>query len=82
MEDKIVVRPSPRGSAKNKRWISERELEVVQAIQEGKNNKEIAVQLGITEVTVKTHRHKILKRLGCRKTSELLTLLFRDEVIS
>src|SRR5579875_358379 len=44
--------------------LTNRELEVLQAIVAGKSNKEIAFGLGISEATVKTHINNILSKLG------------------
>src|SRR6266446_6310573 len=44
--------------------ISPRELEVLKAVAAGKSNKEIGVQLFITEGTVKTHVASLLVKLG------------------
>ncbi len=44
--------------------ISPRELEVLQCVAAGKSNKEIGVQLFITEGTVKTHVKSLLEKLG------------------
>lgn len=44
--------------------LSPRELEVMQAIAAGKSNKEIGVQLFISEGTVKTHVASLLGKLG------------------
>jgi len=44
--------------------ISPRELEVLQCVAAGKSNKEIGVQLFITEGTVKTHVRSLLEKLG------------------
>jgi two-component system NarL family response regulator len=43
---------------------SPRELEVLSSMASGKINKEIGVQLGITESTVKTHVASLLVKLG------------------
>jgi len=44
--------------------LSPRELEVLKAVAAGKSNKEIGVQLFITEGTVKTHVASLLVKLG------------------
>jgi len=44
--------------------LSPRELEVMKAIAAGKSNKEIGVQLFISEGTVKTHVASLLGKLG------------------
>jgi two-component system NarL family response regulator len=44
--------------------LSPRELEVLKAVAAGKSNKEIGVQLFISEGTVKTHVESLLGKLG------------------
>lgn len=44
--------------------LTQREQEVLGALAEGKANKEIAADLGITEKTVKVHVSHILSKLG------------------
>jgi len=44
--------------------LSPRELEVLKAVAAGKSNKEIGVQLFISEGTVKTHVESLLNKLG------------------
>ncbi len=44
--------------------LSPRELAVLQCVATGKSNKEIGVQLFITEGTVKTHVKSLLEKLG------------------
>jgi len=44
--------------------LSPRELTVLQCVAAGKSNKEIGVQLFITEGTVKTHVRSVLEKLG------------------
>lgn len=44
--------------------LTERELEVIRLLADGKSNKEIALLLNISETTVKTHVSKILSKLN------------------
>jgi len=44
--------------------LSDRELEVLRAVAQGERSKEIAVQLGISERTVKAHLASIYNKLG------------------
>ena len=44
--------------------LSPRELEVLQAVAAGKNDRDTAAQLSITESTVKTHVRSLLEKLG------------------
>ena len=50
--------------------LSERELEVLALIAEGKSNKEIAAVLYIAEGTVKNHVTNILGKLGVRDRTQ------------
>jgi NarL family two-component system response regulator YdfI len=44
--------------------VTEREMEVLRAVGEGLTSKQIALQLGITERTVKAHLTNIYNKLG------------------
>ncbi len=44
--------------------LTEREKEILKAVADGQRSKEIAVQLGITERTVKAHLSSIYNKLG------------------
>jgi DNA-binding NarL/FixJ family response regulator len=50
--------------------LSERELEVLNLVAGGANNKEIATQLFIAEGTVKNHLTNILSKLGVRDRTQ------------
>jgi len=51
---------------------SKREIEIIKFIADGLDNNEIAASLFISPLTVKTHRHNILKKTDCKNTSELI----------
>lgn len=50
--------------------ISPRELAVLQALAEGRSNKEIAALLHVSPNTVKTHLARIFEKLGARRRTE------------
>lgn len=54
--------------------LSARELEAAQWIITGRLNKQIAVELGITEKTVKAHRARVLEKMGVTSVVELARL--------
>jgi two-component system, LuxR family, response regulator FixJ len=54
--------------------LSERELEVLSHVVQGKMNKEIAADLNINERTVKLHRTSITRKLRVQSTVELSRL--------
>jgi DNA-binding NarL/FixJ family response regulator len=51
--------------------LTEREMSVVQAIQEGKSNKIIAYKLCICEGTVKVHLRNIMKKLNAKNRTDV-----------
>lgn len=51
--------------------LSDREVEVMRLIVEGKLNKQIADQLGIAMRTVEVHRARVLQKTGARNSAEL-----------
>lgn len=50
--------------------ISPRELDVLQALAEGRSNKEIAALLHVSPNTVKTHLARLFEKLGARRRTE------------
>ncbi|HZQ53708.1 MAG TPA: response regulator transcription factor [Bryobacteraceae bacterium] len=61
--------------------LTNRELEVLQAIAAGKSNKEIAFVLGISEATVKTHINNILSKLGVADRTQATTAALQRGII-
>lgn len=52
--------------------LSERELEVLVLVSEGKTTKEIADELFVSTRTVETHRVNMMKKLHVQNTAELI----------
>ena len=50
--------------------LTERELEVLIALSQGKSNKDVADQLCVTEKTVKTHVSNVLSKLGVKSRTQ------------
>ena len=46
--------------------LTERELQALEGLSQGKSNKEIALGLGLQEVTVKLHMRTLCRKLGAR----------------
>lgn len=55
--------------------ITRRQLQIAKRIFEGKNSHEIAEDLFLSKHTVDTHRRTILRKTGCKNTTELFRLL-------
>ena len=54
--------------------LSDRERQVLQFVTDGLLNKQIAGQMGLSEVTVKVHRHNMMKKLGARSVPDLVKM--------
>jgi DNA-binding NarL/FixJ family response regulator len=54
--------------------LSVREKQIIALIVEGGSSKEIAEQLSISHRTVHCHRANILRKLGLKKTNDLIKL--------
>jgi RNA polymerase sigma factor (sigma-70 family) len=54
--------------------LSVRETEVFKLIIRGQLNKQIAHALGISERTVKVHRHRVMEKLGVRSLAEAVSI--------
>jgi two-component system NarL family response regulator len=50
--------------------LTEREVEIISLMMEGKGNKEIAQALYITPGTVRVHVHTIINKLGVRDRTQ------------
>lgn len=59
-----------------------REVEIIRLLAEGKTNKEIAADLGITLRTVETHRGRIMMKMGLHSLTELIHYAIRDKIIT
>lgn len=59
-----VEATTTKGKSENGPALSEREEEVLQAIARGDRSKEVALQLGISERTVKAHLANIYSKFG------------------
>lgn len=57
--------------------LSERELEVLQQIADGRSSKEIAPLLGISPRTVDTHRQNVMDKLGIHSLAGLVKYAIR-----
>jgi DNA-binding NarL/FixJ family response regulator len=62
--------------------LTPREREVLQLLAEGKSNKETASALGISVMTVETHRSNIMHKLGAHSVAELVHYAVRHKIIT
>ena len=62
--------------------LSERELEVLRLLAQGKSNREIANQLVITELTVRTHVSNVLGKLHLASRTQAALYALREGLAS
>jgi len=79
--DPAISRPATLKGERNAA-LTPRELEVLQLIVEGKSNKEIADQLGLSANTIAVHRANIMDALGIHKTAELVVYAIRNGLVN
>ena len=54
--------------------LSAREQQVMGLVCAGLMNKQAAAEIGISEITVKVHRHNVMKKLGAKSLPELVRM--------
>jgi len=54
--------------------LTSRELEVMTLVTLGRMNKQIAAEIGLSEITVKVHRHNVMKKMGAKSLPELVRM--------
>ena len=62
--------------------LTERERQVLEQLALGKTNKEIALELVISERTVKFHVSSIFSKLGAGNRTEAVTIAARDGLVT
>lgn len=60
--------------------LSARERQVLGALINGRLNKQIAIELGVVEQTIKFHRTRIMERMQARTLAELMHMAAKLEV--
>ncbi len=79
---KSIEIESPRVSVSKIEELSIREKEVIQLIAEGLRNKEIADQLNISTITVKSHLTNIYRKLDVPNRTSMLRKVREREILS
>jgi len=62
--------------------LSRREREVMGLVIEGLLNKQIAGRLGISEITVKAHRGRVMRKMGVGVLAQLVAIAARLSAVS
>jgi len=73
---------SGRDIEDNLNLLTERELQVLRLIAEGKTNRDIAATLTVSVNTVETHRKHIMDKLDLHNTAEMVRFAVRKNVVA
>ena len=82
VQDLYPLSPDGRaGVKKGKTVLSSREVEVLQLIAEGKANKQVARELGISIKTVEKHRQHLMRKLDLHDTAGITRYAIAARII-
>jgi len=78
-QSRAALLHASHGSALRQRYdlLSPREREVMSLVVRGQLNKQVGCELGISEVTVKAHRGKVMRKMQAGSVAELVLMAAR-----
>jgi len=62
--------------------LTPRESELLQLVAEGLRNKEIAVKLELSPKSIETYRARLMRKLSCGSTAEMVRYAIREKLIT
>jgi len=68
-EAQVVARLQQRFAS-----LTTREREIMALLAAGRSNKQIAGQMGISEVTTRVHRKQVMQKMGARSLADLVRM--------
>lgn len=78
-----LLRPTASPAAPSPVWeLTTREIDVLRLVADGRSNKEIGAELGLSARTVDTHLWRIGRRLGSGDRALLVALALRAGIIT
>jgi FixJ family two-component response regulator len=60
--------------------LTPREMEVMRLVVRGRSNKQIAFEMGVSEITVKAHRGQAMRKMGAGSITDLVRMVDRLEM--
>ena len=72
IDPNIVVPVENADTNKQKVKLTKREIEIVRLIVSGKTTKDIAQELYLSELTIKTHRKNISEKMDSKGLADLI----------
>jgi DNA-binding NarL/FixJ family response regulator len=76
------ARPGAPGADRRRAALTERELQVLRGMADGKSNAEIGRELFVSEDTVKTHARRLFRKLGARDRAHAVAAGFRSGLVA
>jgi FixJ family two-component response regulator len=61
--------------------LTRREQDVLRLVVRGNMNKQVAAELGISEITVKMHRHNVMTKMQAASLADLVRMCERLEIL-
>jgi DNA-binding NarL/FixJ family response regulator len=71
----LVEEPEPK-----KPRLTEREKQLLRLVTEGRRNKEIADQLGVSVKSIETYRSRLMQKLECSSPADLVRYAIREGI--
>lgn len=71
----------PREEQRGRPDLSDREIEVLRRVADGRSNREIGVELGLSALTVKSHLARISRKLGTGDRAQLVAIAIRADLL-
>ncbi|MCW2542672.1 MAG: DNA-binding response regulator [Frankiales bacterium] len=79
---RALVAREPQRSAPPQAQLTERELQVLTGMSQGKSNGAIGRELYLSEDTIKTHARRLFRKLGVNDRAQAVALGFRRGLVS
>jgi FixJ family two-component response regulator len=74
-EEAAQAREQLEGIRARYHTLTDREREVLDPIVEGRLNKQVGAALGVSEQTVKVHRHNIMRKMEAESLPDLVRMI-------
>ena len=62
--------------------LSAREREIMALVTRGLMNKQVAAEVGLSEITVKIHRGNVMRKMGAKTLADLVRMAEALEMVS
>jgi FixJ family two-component response regulator len=77
----LLVEAEMRTLKSNYELLSEREREVMALVVSGLLNKQVGYELGISEITVKAHRGRVMRKMKAKSFADLVTAAAKLQLV-